>query len=231
MSIRSNARHFGPLILGALGGTLVLGSGCENQPTAEEVTLLDALQQENMELRQANEDLNNALNSAQDQAAELAGERDQLFTENTDLRDQLDQRGGGDSGGLQSAFGQGFDVSGRPGELVVTIAGDVLFSSGSATLKRDARRELDEVARVLNSSYAGNTIRVAGHTDSDPIRKSQWKTNERLSTERALAVEEYLVTRGVSSDRMYVAGFGSSQPRGTKAQSRRVEIVIIEGGS
>ena len=117
----------------------------------------------------------------------------------------------------------------RGSDIVVTVAGDVLLATASATLRDAARRELDRIASVINSRYSGNEIRIAGHTDQDPIRRSRWKTNERLSAERALAVEEYLATRGVSKSRMHVAGFGPAQLRSTKQQSRRVEIIVLGG--
>src|SRR5690606_7017515 len=115
-------------------------------------------------------------------------------------------------------------------EVVVSVAGDVLFDSGKATLKPAAKQKLDQVARIIRTQYPGQIIRVEGYTDSDPIRKSGWKTNERLSGERAMAVEEYLVSKGLSRDQIYYAGFGSSKPRASKKDSRRVEIVILAAG-
>lgn len=123
---------------------------------------------------------------------------------------------------------EGATVSGRGADIVVGVAGDVLFDSGKTDLRSSSRSTLDRIASVLQSQYAGRNIRVEGYTDTDPIRKSQWKTNERLSAERALAVESYLVSKGVDNDRIYAAAFGSSHPKANKAQSRRVEIVIIE---
>ncbi len=123
---------------------------------------------------------------------------------------------------------EGTTVSGRGADIVVGVAGDVLFDSGKTDLRSSSRSTLDRIASVLQSQYAGRNIRVEGYTDTDPIRKSQWKTNERLSAERALAVETYLVSKGVDNDRIYAAAFGSSHPKASKAQSRRVEIVIIE---
>ena len=82
-------------------------------------------------------------------------------------------------------------------------------------------------AREPAGRYSNRLIRISGHSDSDPIKKSQWKTNERLSAERALTVEEYLANKGVSNDSMYVAAFGSSRPLETKKSSRRVEIVVL----
>lgn len=122
---------------------------------------------------------------------------------------------------------QGVTVGGRADAISVEVAGDVLFSSGSAKLKSSAKSRLDQVASVLRSRYSGNMIRVEGYTDTDPIRKSSWKTNERLSSERALAVETYLVSKGVDADRIYAAAFGPANQRDSKQESRRVEIVVL----
>jgi len=111
--------------------------------------------------------------------------------------------------------------------VTVRVASDILFSSGKIDLKSTAQTTLNDVAGVLNSKYGGKTIRVEGYTDTDPIRKSSWKDNLDLSLQRAAAVHRYLQTRGVSADRMYAAGFGESQPLGSKSASRRVEIVVV----
>ena len=124
----------------------------------------------------------------------------------------------------------GVDVGMRSGgEIVVGVAGDVLFASGQATLRTQAKSSLDQIAGVLKSQYANNQIRVEGHTDNDPIKKSGWKTNERLGAERAMAVEAYLVGKGIDNDRIYSATFGPSRPKGSKQDSRRVEIVLLGG--
>jgi len=94
-------------------------------------------------------------------------------------------------------------------------------------LKSTAKTKLDKVASVIKGQYAGQMVRVEGYTDTDPIQKSGWKTNERLSGERAMAVEEYLTSRGLSKDQIYYAGFGAAHARANKKDSRRVEIVIL----
>jgi chemotaxis protein MotB len=97
------------------------------------------------------------------------------------------------------------------------------------TLKATAKKTLDQVGRRINSDYAGHMIRVEGYTDSDPIKKQKdkYKDNEELSAQRALAVERYLVGRGVASSQIYAAAFGPANPKGSKKASRRVEIVIL----
>ncbi len=118
----------------------------------------------------------------------------------------------------------------RSGNTVtVRVASDILFASGKVDLKRTAQSTLAEVAGVLRSQYAGNTIRVEGYTDTDPIRKSGWKDNLELSLQRAAAVHRYLQQRGIDAERMYAAGFGATNTRGSKAASRRVEIVVVLG--
>ncbi len=115
------------------------------------------------------------------------------------------------------------------GNVVLSVAGDVAFAPGQATLSAAGKRELDGIARTIKSRYASNRIRIEGYTDSDPIRKAaaRFPTNEALSAARAAAVEKYLVTKGISGSRMESVGMGSAKPKRTKAESRRVEIVIL----
>jgi outer membrane protein OmpA-like peptidoglycan-associated protein len=127
-------------------------------------------------------------------------------------------------------FGPGTTSRRDQGDLVVEVAGDVLFDSGSITLKSSAKKTLDQVASRIRSDYSGHTIRVEGYTDSDPLNKTKgkYKDNEELSAQRALAVERYLVSKGVSSSSVYSAAFGPAKAKGTKKASRRVEIVILD---
>ncbi len=113
------------------------------------------------------------------------------------------------------------------GDVTATIESDILFSPGKAKLRPDARKTLDALAAALNSRYPGKTVRVAGHTDQDPIRKSGHRSNYHLGFERGFAVREYLVSHGVSADRMYLASHGPNRLKGSKSQSRRVEVVVV----
>ena len=87
---------------------------------------------------------------------------------------------------------------------------------------------LADVATVLIRSYPDHLIRIEGHTDSDPIRKSGHKSNYHLGFERAFAVREYLVSKGVGAERVSLSSYGPSQPRQSKASSRRVQIVVYQ---
>lgn len=108
------------------------------------------------------------------------------------------------------------------------LAGDVSFASGQASLKSEARRELDTIASRLKRDHPGAEIVVEGHTDSDPVRKSKYGSNEALSKARADAVRDYLASKGISRNRIDTVGKGASEPKGSKAASRRVEIVVVD---
>lgn len=125
--------------------------------------------------------------------------------------------------------GGGQDFVQKPnGDLVATLAGNVLFDSGKTTIKDGAKKQLDRIAREIKTKHRGASIRVEGHTDSDPIKRSKWGSNDALSQARADEVKKYLAKAGVPSSTIDSMGYGSSQPKKTKAESRRVEIVIAK---
>ena len=115
---------------------------------------------------------------------------------------------------------------------------ELFFDVGLAVLKPEGRNELDKVANALNelgSKIPGEipwVVRVDGHTDVRPIGGG--RTNWDLSAARAIAVVQYLITRGVSPQRLVAAGFGEFQPIDTDrteeayARNRRIELKLTE---
>jgi chemotaxis protein MotB len=208
-------------LVGVLGLAIVAGGlgGCANVSKTE----FELAMSENQELRER-------LGAEQAALREAELRNASLEQENRDWASSADRNRtapkGGQGTGFESISGlTSYRTAG--GEVVVEIAGDVLFDSGSANVKGSYKKSLDQVVQVIRSQYPSNVIRVEGYTDSDPIRKSNWKTNERLSGERAMSVQDYLVSKGVPKKQIYFAGFGDSRPRNNKQQSRRVEIVIL----
>jgi flagellar motor protein MotB len=121
----------------------------------------------------------------------------------------------------------------------IRVTNTSLFDPGKATLKPGATKVLDQVAASVRRSYPGQLIGIEGHTDADPIRKSNWKDNHELSYQRGKAVFDYLSSRGgIPANQLYVAAYGPNNPiasnssSGGKAQNRRVEFVVRpeEGG-
>lgn len=111
--------------------------------------------------------------------------------------------------------------------LLVHFDTDVLFAAASASLDRSGRSTLDQVAEVIND-YRKTAVVIQGHTDS----AGNEELNQSLSEQRARAVESYLASRGVGSDRMTSLGFGASAPlasNGTssgRSRNRRVDILL-----
>jgi chemotaxis protein MotB len=133
-----------------------------------------------------------------------------------------------------SGFGEGYEVAfdAGAGTITVTLPNAILFDPGEANLKSATNAELDHILSVLQQKYPGKQIDVVGHTDSDPIKKSPWKDNWELSSERALSVARYLIDRGIPEDRIRAVGCGAARPIASndtasgKARNRRVEIVV-----
>lgn len=113
--------------------------------------------------------------------------------------------------------------------LKLNVPSDVSFDTGRADIKPQMRPVLDELSRNLDPAVR---LTIVGHTDStgsDAI-------NDPLSRERAMAVRDYLASRGVSASRVTVAGRGSREPVASndsdsgRAANRRVEIFLSEQG-
>ncbi len=121
----------------------------------------------------------------------------------------------------------GVTAENRNGTLVLTIEGDVIFDSGKASLKTDAKKTLDKVVGQIKQKFPSNQLRLVGFTDSDPIVKSGFKTNYHLGFERAYSVGQYISSKGVSDKKIEYATWGAENAKSTKKESRRVEIAVV----
>jgi outer membrane protein OmpA-like peptidoglycan-associated protein len=112
--------------------------------------------------------------------------------------------------------------------LVITLSGSILFASNKYALLNTAMTKLDQVAEALKAQDSDRRMVVEGHTDS----QGSDRINQPLSRNRADAVRDYLVSRGVESDKISAIGMGSSRPlldnknAENRANNRRVEIII-----
>jgi chemotaxis protein MotB len=126
---------------------------------------------------------------------------------------------------------QGMDIRKRGNDTVINLPSDVFFSSGSASLNASGEKSMAKIVDYIRKNHAGGLIRVEGHSDADPIRrtKSKFHCNWELSFERAHAVMHYLVDKGqVDQHRLVCEAYGEFQPQSAndKSKNRRVEIVI-----
>ena len=119
-------------------------------------------------------------------------------------------------------------VKQEPRGMVLTLSGAVLFASAKWDLLPAAQVKLNDVATALIKEDPLSKMVVEGHTDS----QGGAAFNQDLSQRRATAVRDYLVSRGLASDRITAQGFGltravadNTSPEG-RANNRRVEIVV-----
>jgi chemotaxis protein MotB len=132
-----------------------------------------------------------------------------------------------DTKGLQEELGPDVTVDYRKGRLSLGVDDTVTFDSGSDKLKSSASRVLKSIVTVLKRDYGDCKIYIEGHTDSDPIKKSNYLDNRELSAKRANAVARFLIEQGMSERNIVIVGYGQFDPRDTKSKerNRRVEIV------
>jgi outer membrane protein OmpA-like peptidoglycan-associated protein len=111
---------------------------------------------------------------------------------------------------------------------VITLSGQVLFVTGKSELLPIARDKLNEVVRALKEMGDDKLALIEGHTDS----RGADDANMRLSLDRANAVKDYLVSQGVSANKLRAVGRGEASPVASndtpegRANNRRVEIII-----
>lgn len=126
---------------------------------------------------------------------------------------------------------EGYTRHQTPEGTMIRLSEKILFKSGSADLSTSGKAILKKVADVLKQ-HPDRSIRVDGHSDSDPINRSKksFSSNWDLSATRAVRVVEALTSaKGIAGDRVSVAGYSQYQPidPSSKKANRRVEIVIL----
>jgi outer membrane protein OmpA-like peptidoglycan-associated protein len=110
--------------------------------------------------------------------------------------------------------------------LIVNMS-DVLFDTGSYTLRPAAREKLAKISGIL-LAHRGLTLQIEGHTDSVGTDE----LNQRLSEQRAGNVLDFLAQQGVPEPSMTSKGFGKMQPVASndtsegRQKNRRVELIV-----
>jgi OmpA-OmpF porin, OOP family len=106
-------------------------------------------------------------------------------------------------------------------------AKNVFFATGSAKLLPKSFKALDEAAKLLKTDET-LMVDIDGHTDS----QGDEAKNQTLSENRAKAVKDYLVSKGIADARLKSAGYGSTKPVGDnktaagRASNRRTELAV-----
>lgn len=243
-----------------VASTLAIGqSGCNMVPNGwlrqsqlqlrnlhgQNKTLADqnaAAAQSIAQIQQQNEDYKKRLQVANSRLDNLNAERTQLRDRFVSLQDQLKNLQNPLPQSANAKFAElvdkypGFNFD--PDTGVSKFSSDILFDSGSATIKSSADPLLRDFAKIMNDGAARQlNILVVGHTDDKLIKKASTKakhpTNWHLSTNRANSVVVDLGRAGLAKERMGAAGYADNQPvvpntdEKARSQNRRVEIFVL----
>jgi chemotaxis protein MotB len=194
----------------------------------ENIRVQEQLAEAQMEAQRARD----MVSARGEEALRLQGRLDQLAAIEAEVRER-NQIYEEVLGRFRSLIDAGrLSVSIVRGRMVINLPQDILFPSGSATLAREGRATLSEIASVL-SEFEDRTFQVEGHTDDDPISTVQFPSNWELSAARALSVVKLLVQEGVDPELVSGAAYGEFQPVATnqtrdgKRLNRRIEIVML----
>ncbi len=219
-----------------------LASELENQKKVSDEALakVDLLNQQLLSLRRQIAALNEALQASEKKDAESQ----------TRIKDLGARLNAALARQVQELQRYRSDFFGRLRELLknrkdIRVVGDrfvfeseVLFPSGSNQLTPEGLAAMDQLASAIIElereipKEIDWALQVDGHTDIRPIASPTFPSNWELSTARAISVVRYLISRGVSPQRLVAAGFGEFRPleAGTDEASlqrnRRIELKL-----
>jgi chemotaxis protein MotB len=216
-----------PAKLAALSLAILAAVGCASGPSQKD---LDALKAYNEQLERDVADLRKYRDAYDRMKEQLTiGDAEEKMFE--DLRVALLEV-------LKGMKVEGGDVQFDPKTGKWTLAGDLLFDSGSYKLTPKG----EEVLKKFAETYKGKpvTLRIVGHTDRDPIQKTTTKgflifdCNMELGAVRACSVFMTLAKFGLPQGRMFIESWGNNNPAApndhkaeNKKKNRRVEIFVV----
>lgn len=209
-------------ILGSalISGVAFLGMGCAHNNLSQKV---EQLTREKEDLMRQNTQLRTELAECEAKRTTMEQERQNrpMKTQERSNEYQLPDD-------LKSA---GVNLKRRGRDTVIEIPSDLFFPSGVSKLSGNGDKTLRRLAEIVKKRYPQAFIRIEGHTDSDPIRrtKSVYHCNWDLSFERAHSVLHFLIQKcGLDARRVACDSYAQYQPEDArnKARNRRVELVI-----
>jgi chemotaxis protein MotB len=186
------------------------------------------------QLRERGVDLDNLSTSLEQQKKAL-----EEYAQRAKQLDELKKRFDALRSKLQKLTEFGLKVETRDNRMLIQLPGDVLFDSGSATLRKEGRDILKQVAEVVrgDTQLSAREFQVAGHTDSKPLKGGPFLDNWGLSAMRARTVVEFLTQSaeqggGLNPAKWSAAGYAETDPVApndtddNRKKNRRVELVI-----
>jgi len=126
---------------------------------------------------------------------------------------------------------EGVEILRHEDAVTLQIAEVVLFDSSRALLKTTAAPVLERAIMLLNE-FGEVAVAVQGHTDNQPVRGGEFRSNWELSAARANAVAAFLLQQGFPPERLRVESYADTRPVADndtstgRAQNRRVELRV-----
>ena len=162
--------------------------------------------------------------------ARVADQNAALTAQDVALKDEKSRRQDAEKRAAQAAsdLAKIATVTQSPRGMVITLSGSILFVTAKWDLLPTAQLKLNDVATALIKEDPLSKMVVEGYSDS----QGGVAYNQELSMHRAQAVRDYLVTRGIATDRITAQGFGLTNPIADnkspegRANNRRVQIVV-----
>ena len=125
----------------------------------------------------------------------------------------------------------------RGDKLTLALSSGELFAKGRVTMTPAGTSLVKRIGVALRK-FRPQSVEVAGHTDSTPVKydsRRPFKDNSELSRARAEHAGKALIKGGVGVDRVRTVGYADSRPIATndteegRSKNRRVEIVVTQG--
>jgi len=108
------------------------------------------------------------------------------------------------------------------------VLDDVQFATGKATITPDSFPRLDALVEYMTHKKTAR-IEISGHTDN----AGKKSVNKKLSQQRADAIRDYLVSKGIEKDRIKAVGYGDEKPIAPndtsegRQKNRRIEAIAM----
>lgn len=139
---------------------------------------------------------------------------DEPVDEVTDTTDELQQKVEEMEAFTESLQMEGILVERRATGFEIELSSQLLYVSGSAELRKEVKGVLTDVGGLLKGLEPDAfSIEVQGHTDSTPIRSSQYASNWELSAARATGVVRFFIEQGLESSQLRATAFADTQPK------------------
>lgn len=107
---------------------------------------------------------------------------------------------------------------------IPVLIDNIFYDFDKATLRDESKASLDELVTLLNQN-PNITIELSSHCDY----KGSLEYNKRLSQRRAESVVNYLISKGIASDRLTAVGYGKEQPKTIRKKAAEQYSFLKEG--